>query len=250
MTIAAICATREMSWSPSYYRGEQYDPDLALYYLRARYYNSSLGRYLSPDWSAQEEPVPYAKLDDPQTLNLYSYMQNNPLSGTDPDGHSPDWWQKFWNWFDGKGSHTDAELAQHRQWLSDHAKDKKSKDAVNGFTDQQVTQLYECGQNAGCANQHNADAQAATQAAAQAAAALLPEGLSRDATGKIHGDIPDHVPDNWTKEELKETESELKESIQKRKTEQQQLGEEGGHRERIRREEQLLRQVQKKLSGS
>jgi hypothetical protein len=31
---------------------------------------------MSPDWSAQEEPVPYAKLDNPQTLNLYSYVQN------------------------------------------------------------------------------------------------------------------------------------------------------------------------------
>jgi hypothetical protein len=32
-------------------------------------------------------PVPYAKLDDPQTLNLYSYVYNNPLSGIDMDGH-------------------------------------------------------------------------------------------------------------------------------------------------------------------
>lgn len=33
-------------------------------------------------------PVPYAKLDDPQSLNLYSYVRNNPLSRTDPDGHA------------------------------------------------------------------------------------------------------------------------------------------------------------------
>ena len=42
---------------------------------------------MSPDWSAKEEPVPYAKLDNPQTLNLYGYMQNNPLGGVDQDGH-------------------------------------------------------------------------------------------------------------------------------------------------------------------
>jgi RHS repeat-associated protein len=53
----------------------------------ARYYNSATGRFLSPDWSAKEEPVPYAKLDDPQSLNLYSYVRNNPLSRMDPDGH-------------------------------------------------------------------------------------------------------------------------------------------------------------------
>jgi RHS repeat-associated protein len=47
MTTAAICATREVSWSPSFYRGEQYDSDLALYYLRARYYNPNTGRFLS-----------------------------------------------------------------------------------------------------------------------------------------------------------------------------------------------------------
>jgi hypothetical protein len=33
------------------------------------------------------QPVPYADLTDPQTLNLYSYVRNNPLSKADPDGH-------------------------------------------------------------------------------------------------------------------------------------------------------------------
>jgi len=57
----------------------------------ARYYNSATGRFLSPDWDAKSsDPVPYAKLDDPQSLNLYSYVRNNPLSRTDPDGHVDD----------------------------------------------------------------------------------------------------------------------------------------------------------------
>jgi hypothetical protein len=42
---------------------------------------------MSPDWSAKEEPVPYAKLDNPQSLNLYGYVLNNPLTNHDPDGH-------------------------------------------------------------------------------------------------------------------------------------------------------------------
>jgi len=54
----------------------------------ARYYSSQYGRFMSPDWSAQAEPVPYAKLDDPQSLNLYSYVLNNPSSKADPDGHA------------------------------------------------------------------------------------------------------------------------------------------------------------------
>jgi len=46
-----------------------------------------MGRFMSPDWSAKEDPVPYATMDDPQSLNLYSYVRNNPLGSTDPDGH-------------------------------------------------------------------------------------------------------------------------------------------------------------------
>ena len=42
---------------------------------------------MSPDWSAKEDPVPYAKLDNPQSLNLYGYVLNNPLGMADPDGH-------------------------------------------------------------------------------------------------------------------------------------------------------------------
>ena len=34
------------------------------------------------------EPVPYAKLDNPQSLNLYTYVVDNPLRYTDADGHN------------------------------------------------------------------------------------------------------------------------------------------------------------------
>src|ERR1700679_1423553 len=56
-------------------------------YFEARYYSSAMGRFMSPDWSAKVEPVPYSKLDDPQTLNLYAYVGNNPLIRIDADGH-------------------------------------------------------------------------------------------------------------------------------------------------------------------
>jgi hypothetical protein len=41
---------------------------------------------MSPDWSAAVEPVPYTNLANPQSLNLYSYVLNNPLAMFDPDG--------------------------------------------------------------------------------------------------------------------------------------------------------------------
>lgn len=70
-----------------HFTGKERDAESGNDYFMARYYNSAMGRFLSPDWAAKEEPVPYAKLDNPQTLNLYSYVQNNPLSHVDADGH-------------------------------------------------------------------------------------------------------------------------------------------------------------------
>jgi len=69
--------------------GKEHDTESGNDYFEARYYASSMGRFMSPDWSAKEDPVPYAQMDDPQSLNLYSYVRNNPLSKTDPDGHCP-----------------------------------------------------------------------------------------------------------------------------------------------------------------
>ena len=74
---------------PNHYKftGKERDSESGLDNFGARYYGSSMGRMMSPDWSAKTEPVPYAKLGDPQTLNLYAYVGNNPLSRTDPTGH-------------------------------------------------------------------------------------------------------------------------------------------------------------------
>jgi hypothetical protein len=71
-----------------------------------------------------------------------------------------------------------------------------------------------------------------------------------DSTGKVHGSIPDHVPEDAKPEQLNELKDDLKKSIETRKNEQNRLGEDGPHRERIRQEERLLRQIEKKLSGS
>jgi len=69
------------------FTGKERDAESGLDFFGARYYGSAMGRWLSPDWAAKPEAVPYSKLDNPQSLNLYSYVENKPLSQVDPDGH-------------------------------------------------------------------------------------------------------------------------------------------------------------------
>ena len=79
MTTAAICAPREVSWQLSFYRGEQYDSDLGLYYLRARYYNPATGRFLSRDPEDGDS-------NNPASLHKYLYANGDPVNGWDPTG--------------------------------------------------------------------------------------------------------------------------------------------------------------------
>jgi RHS repeat-associated protein len=73
-----------------HFTGKERDTESGNDYFGARYYASSMGRWMSPDWNEKVEPVPYSKLDDPQTLNLYTYVLNNPLVLADADGHTTD----------------------------------------------------------------------------------------------------------------------------------------------------------------
>jgi RHS repeat-associated protein len=73
--------------SPVHFTGKPYDSETGLDYFGARYYAPALGRFLTPDWSATPEAIPYANLANPQSLNLYIYVLNNPATATDPDGH-------------------------------------------------------------------------------------------------------------------------------------------------------------------
>src|ERR1019366_2886007 len=75
----ALQTSGSCSPTPDFFTGKERDTESGNDYFGARYYASSMGRWMSPDWSAKEDPVPYAKLDDPQTLNLYDYVRNNPL---------------------------------------------------------------------------------------------------------------------------------------------------------------------------
>jgi RHS repeat-associated protein len=75
------------------YRGEQYDHNLELYYLRARYYNPVTGRFLSRDpedhsplrpsqqvYDAEVQPI------DVRKLHKYLYTSADPVNRIDPLG--------------------------------------------------------------------------------------------------------------------------------------------------------------------
>ncbi|MBX4200816.1 hypothetical protein KW786_01675, partial [Candidatus Parcubacteria bacterium] len=66
------------------YIGQEYDIDTGLNYLNARYYNGSIGKFISQDpmfWSFDQK-----WLLDPQNQNSYSYARNNPITSSDPSG--------------------------------------------------------------------------------------------------------------------------------------------------------------------
>ncbi|MCF7830823.1 hypothetical protein K9M41_02415 [Candidatus Gracilibacteria bacterium] len=63
------------------FTGKERDEETELLYYEARYYDSNLGRFISRDsWEGD--------LKDPQSLNKYSYVQNNPLKYVDPSGNT------------------------------------------------------------------------------------------------------------------------------------------------------------------
>ena len=69
------------------FTGKELDSESGLNNFSARYDSSTLGRFTTADWAAKPTNVPYANFGNPQSLNLYSYANNNPTTTRDPDGH-------------------------------------------------------------------------------------------------------------------------------------------------------------------
>ena len=66
--------------NPYQYNAEYTDTATGLQYLRARYYDSEINRFLTKDTYLGET-------NEPLTKNLYAYANNNPINLNDPSGH-------------------------------------------------------------------------------------------------------------------------------------------------------------------
>jgi RHS repeat-associated protein len=87
---------------PNHYKftGKERDSESGLDYFEARYFSSPLGRFLQADEfpggpvdltgfdGPESKALPYADINDPQSLNKYAYTYNNPLRYVDPNGHT------------------------------------------------------------------------------------------------------------------------------------------------------------------
>jgi RHS repeat-associated protein len=72
------------------FEGKERDTETGNDDFGARYYSNRFGRWLSADWSSVPVAVPYANLTNPQTLNLYAMVADDPESFADLDGHCPE----------------------------------------------------------------------------------------------------------------------------------------------------------------
>ncbi len=77
-TVTAI-NRHNVTINPYRYCGEQYDADLHMYFLRARYMETDCGRFWTMD-SFQ------GRNNDPATLHKYLYTHADPVNGIDPSG--------------------------------------------------------------------------------------------------------------------------------------------------------------------
>lgn len=82
MTPPLVCLFSKASTSTSISTGKERDSESGNDYFKYRYYASSMGRWLSPDPSG----LSHADPGNPQSLNLYNYVGNRPLTIADLDG--------------------------------------------------------------------------------------------------------------------------------------------------------------------
>ncbi len=89
-TVRDINATGIADLNPFRYRGYYYDVETKLYFLKTRYYDPEIGRFITID------DISYLDPNSINGLNLYAYCGNNPVMGYDPNGTTD--CEDDWDW--------------------------------------------------------------------------------------------------------------------------------------------------------
>ncbi len=134
-----------------------------------------------PDWSPTPIPVPYADFGDPQSLNLYGYVQNNPLSHVDPDGHAT-WYDPNGKKLGSDGVNDGGVTIQKASWVS-YSPDHSIIDVAGSGTP-----MYSFSQAEGNAIQSSVDRTIAP-GGNDRQGNMHEEGFTEDASG-IHNKLP------------------------------------------------------------
>ena len=70
--------------NPFMYKGYFYDKEIKMYYLKSRYYDPDLGRFISAD-------AEVGSVGETMGMNLYAYCKCNPICYADENGNWPSW---------------------------------------------------------------------------------------------------------------------------------------------------------------
>ena len=111
------------------YNAEDYNPNLEVQYLRARYYDVERGNFLTED--------PYlGKLTDPLSLNRYNYVKSSEPNYVDPSGYAS---RTYWDRPDFLANYTPTQEQIH--WMvsqgtyDDYIREYKAKQAAGQIYD-------------------------------------------------------------------------------------------------------------------
>ena len=88
-TVVDSTATEIATLNPFRYRSYYFDTETNLYFLKTRYYDPEIGRFMTID------DISYLDPESINGLNLYAYCGNDPINKYDPTGHSWEW-STFW----------------------------------------------------------------------------------------------------------------------------------------------------------